>query len=195
MCWVQPECNSLFLHMTFPRQMNIRCLRSTSIGRRSTYPQASDGSIVLDLVLHWHSCVSGIVWRRRPDWLTGVAAIISMSHLHKDVAGARLKKMHRMGIRLIVAVVLVCLPLAKSLNSLQLIGTVTGLVVFVLIVDIYGHTNVETAFFGGRRHCAYTADCPMKKKDLEHAVKSGETVTIQALAEKESGEKALFESS
>ena len=106
-----------------------------------------------------------------------------------------MRKSHRMAVRAVVSIILICLPLAKKLNSLQLISVVTGLVVFVLIVDVYGHTNIEVPVFGGQERCSYTAECPLKKKDLEHAVKSGETVTIEALADKEGGEKALFESS
>ena len=116
-----------------------------------------------------------------------------MSHVHKDVAGARIRKSHRLFVRFAVAIILVCLSTARSLNSLQLVATVTGLVVFVLVVDLAGLSMKGVSLFGRGGRCAYTADCPMRKKDLEHAVKTGQTVKIEAMSDKKNGEKGLYE--
>ncbi|KAH0559062.1 hypothetical protein GP486_004348 [Trichoglossum hirsutum] len=98
--------------------------------------------------------------------------LISMSHVHKEVDGQRLKKKHRLAVRFAVAVAFLCLPLAKHLNSLTLISTTTGLVVLV-----------------------YTVNCKMRKTDLEDAMKKGDPIKIEELAEKESGQQGLYEPS
>lgn len=116
-----------------------------------------------------------------------------MTHVHKDVAGARLKKSHRLVVRFMVAIILICLPTAHHLNSVELVSVVTGLVWFVLVVDLYGLSKKGVKLFGRHGRCAYTADCGMRTKDLEHAVKTGEAVNIEALAEKEKGQKGLYE--
>lgn len=119
-----------------------------------------------------------------------------MSHIHKDIQGARLKKWHRMCVRFAVSIVIVCLPLARRLNSLQLLATVTGLLLLDLVVELYGLTQVGESFFGRRgKKCAYWADCSMRKHELEQAVKTGEPVTIEAFVNKGDGEKAHFETS
>ncbi len=98
--------------------------------------------------------------------------------------------------RTVVSIIVICLPKARSLNSLELIGTVTGLLALDLIIELYGLTKVGESFFGRRRKkCTYWADCPMKKKDLEEAAKTGEVVNIEVLANKQDGEKGHFENS
>ncbi|KAI9792970.1 MAG: hypothetical protein M1816_001292 [Peltula sp. TS41687] len=122
-----------------------------------------------------------------------ITGIISLSHVHKDVAGARLRKSHRLAVRFVVAIILLCLPLAQHhLNSVELVAVVTALVWFVLIVDLYGLSKVGVKLFGRHGRCAYTAECGMRRKELEQAVKTGQTVNIEALAEKDlEGPKGL----
>jgi hypothetical protein len=65
-------------------------------------------------------------------------AVISFCHVHKRLEKARLRKRPRLVIRLGVAIAIICLPTAKSLNSLELIAVTTCLVFAVLLVDLYG---------------------------------------------------------
>ncbi|KAI9670122.1 MAG: hypothetical protein M1817_004459 [Caeruleum heppii] len=76
--------------------------------------------------------------------------IISLTHLHKKIPHARLSKTLRLAIRFAVALTLLFLPLAHSLNSLQLISTTTGMVLFVLFTDLYGVSCVGEGFVGHR---------------------------------------------
>ena len=113
----------------------------------------------------------------------GIALIsmsaISMSHVHKDFDGQRLPKRYRLPVRLSVAIILICLPLAESLSSLQLISTTTGLTIFTLIVDLYGSTSVYDTFWRCTRQCKYRADCCLKRNMIMTALKNGETINIK----------------
>ena len=115
---------------------------------------------------------------------------ISLSHIHKDFDGQRLPKRIRLPIRVAVALILICLPLAESLSSLQLIATTTGLVIFVLLVDLYGSTSVHDTFWRCTNQCKYRADCPIKRKLLIRALKNGETVNLSEVREQSHDEKA-----
>lgn len=118
-----------------------------------------------------------------------------MTHIHKDIVGARLFKRYRLAFRFAVSVVLLCLPTVERLNSLQLISTVTGLVLCVLIVDLYGLSNTRISLFSRTGRCAYTAECPMRRKDIEHTIKTGETIKVEELVnnDKKTGHKGLYE--
>ncbi|QSZ33769.1 hypothetical protein DSL72_005340 [Monilinia vaccinii-corymbosi] len=75
--------------------------------------------------------------------------IISASHIHKkDSHGMRLAKRWRLLNRLFTCSILICLPLAHTLNSLQVIATVTGLLVWVLILELWGASCPGESFFG-----------------------------------------------
>ncbi|KAI9803543.1 MAG: hypothetical protein M1825_001886 [Sarcosagium campestre] len=120
-------------------------------------------------------------------------ALISVSHEHKDVANARIRKRHRLTVRVAVAIVLLCLPAAEDrLDSLELISVVTCLIVFALTVDLWGSSCVGTPLFGSSGKCKYTAECGMRRRDLEHAVKTGETVNVETLARNEKDEKGAW---
>jgi hypothetical protein len=93
--------------------------------------------------------------------------------------------------RFAVAIILFCLPLAHQLDSLYLIATTTGLIVWVLILELYGASCPRITFFGERRACKYTARCKIAKRDMELAVKGGHVINVQALSN--SGEKGLYE--
>ena len=121
------------------------------------------------------------------------AGLISASHTHKEVVGQRSKKRHRLAVRFAIAIVLLCLPLAEHLNSLTLISTTTGLVILVLLFELWGTSCVQDSFFHKRNQCKYTADCKMRKTDLEDAVKRGEPINIEELGEKESEQQGLYE--
>ena len=125
--------------------------------------------------------------------VTDYAALIAMSHIHKDIEGQRIAKRYRLAVRVAVAVILFCLPLAHKLNSLEIISTTTGLVALILMVDLYGSTAVHDSFFKDKRVCKYSADCHIKKKDVETAIKTGEKISVEELAKGTKGEKCLFE--
>ena len=119
-------------------------------------------------------------------------SIISLSHVHKEFDGQRIEKKYRLPFRVAIAIILICLPVAKSLNSLELISITTGLVVSVLMVDVYGQTCIYDNFWRCTNHCKYRANCPFRKKALVDAVKSGTTVKLEEV-QLEHGEKALYE--
>lgn len=120
-------------------------------------------------------------------------ALISISHIHKEIPGQRIAKRHRLVVRAAIAVILFCLPLAHKLNSLKLVATTTGLVALALAVDLYGSTSTNDSFWHDRSICKYSADCSAKKKDIETALKNGEKIQVEELAKGESGEKCCFE--
>lgn len=119
------------------------------------------------------------------------SGIISLSHVHKDINGLRVKKSHRLVNRFAVAIILFCLPLAHQLNSLRLIATTTGLIAWVLILELYGASCPKYTFFGDKRTCKYTARCNIARRDMELAVKAGHIINVQDLSN--SGEKGLYE--
>ena len=86
-----------------------------------------------------------------------------------------------------VAIILICLPLAESLNSSHLIATTTGLVVFALAVDLFGSSCTEEGFWRDKRRCRYEAECRLRKQDIE-AVKAG-NVKVEDVVERGVSEK------
>lgn len=82
-------------------------------------------------------------------------AAISASHVHSDHATQRLTKRVRLTFRITIAIVWLCLPLAKSLNSLELIGTTTSLTVLTLALDIWGTSCKNDGFFSPCPECKY----------------------------------------
>lgn len=119
-------------------------------------------------------------------------SIISMAHDHKEFDGQRIKKKYRIPNRIAVSIVLICLSLAESLSSLQLVSTTTGLVVYVLMVDVYGSTSIYDNFWKCTSQCKYRADCPLKKKVVVEALKSGTTIKLEELKMND-GEKVVHE--
>ncbi|KAG8884560.1 hypothetical protein FRB97_003856 [Tulasnella sp. 331] len=83
-------------------------------------------------------------------------ATISVCHVHAPIDGQRLRKRTRLSFRVVIAIVLLCLPLAKSLNSLHLIGTTTALMILALTVDVWGQSAWEDTFWDGQE-CRYRA--------------------------------------
>lgn len=73
---------------------------------------------------------------------------ISVSHIHKEFAIPRIRKRFRILYRACVGAVLIGLARARQLDSLDLIGTTTALIVSILAVEIYGGSNSTTPFFG-----------------------------------------------
>ncbi|KUJ08616.1 uncharacterized protein LY89DRAFT_691040 [Mollisia scopiformis] len=147
----------------------------------STYTSKSEPEIPIGL--RWFYCVG-----------LGLAlfcmGIISISHIHKDAEGVRISKKHRMLNRFAVCVIFFALPTAKGLNSLQLVSVTTGLVVWVLLWELWGMSCPDESFFGEKKPCRYTARCKISKKDLESAVKGGHVVNVSSLSD--TGEKGTY---
>lgn len=68
-----------------------------------------------------------------------------------------MRKRTRLGFRIAVSIVWILLPLAKNLNSLQLISITTGMTVFTLAVEIYGTSCEHESFF--QSECDIEYDC------------------------------------
>lgn len=98
-------------------------------------------------------------------------AVISMCHQHKTAATARLSKTVRLANRCAVAAVFCALPAAQSLTSMQLVSIATGLLTWVLVVEIYGQSCIGDKMFETRTPCGYTARCSQKRlrRALEQA--------------------------
>jgi hypothetical protein len=148
------------------------------------YQERSDAEI--GQVLRWFYCVG-----------LGVAlismALISFCHIHKRLAKTRLRKRPRLVIRCCIAVVIICLPLANSLSSLELISITTALVCFILCLDLFGSLCDGDRFWTGgfcpeeKKKCVYTANCRLSKRrrrDLEKALHRGEKMSLSDLLKK-----------
>ena len=119
-------------------------------------------------------------------------SIISMTHEHKVFDGQRIGKKYRIPNRVAVSVILICLPLAKDLSSLQLVSVTTALVVYVLMTDVYGSTSINDSFWKCNSQCKYRANCPLKKKIQVNALKSGTEIKLEEV-KIDAGEKGFYE--
>ena len=119
--------------------------------------------------------------------------IISLCHVHKEFDGQRIGKQYRLSVRICVAIVLIFLPLADSLSSLQLVSITTGLVVLTLMIDVYGSTSIHDEFWRCTSQCQYRANCPIKRKLAMDAVKTGTTIRLEEVRVEDGGEKAYYD--
>lgn len=119
-------------------------------------------------------------------------AIIAWTHTHRKIPNQRIKKNLRLIFRVMVAIVIICLPLAH-LDSLQLVATTTGLVLCVLTLELVGSTCWGENFLWktncGRNKCSYSASCGLKKDELEKSLKEGTVLNVEEIAKREIGEK------
>ena len=92
-----------------------------------------------------------------------------------------------------MAIILIFLPLAHGLNSLELVSITMSLVAFALIMELYGSTSKHDGFWKDCRVCKYSADCQIKKIDLETAVKTGQKIEITEISKGSKGEKGVIE--
>lgn len=96
--------------------------------------------------------------------------------------------------RVLCAVAIICLPTAH-LDSLDLIGTVTGLLVLVLVVELVGAScageNVVWDTSCRRGKGAYEARCAVRREELERKAARGEIVHVEEIAGRETGEKGV----
>ncbi|OCK80360.1 hypothetical protein K432DRAFT_45747 [Lepidopterella palustris CBS 459.81] len=118
--------------------------------------------------------------------------IISLTHVYKTIPNQRLLKEKRLVFRFAVAIIIICLPLVESLNSLQLIATTTGLVLFVLLQELAGSTcTQETFWWDNNKPCKYMARCKVTRKELEASMKNGTVINVEDIAKREGGEQGL----
>lgn len=125
--------------------------------------------------------VSGVRWFYCAGFGVAMAfmAVISTAHVHREVEGLRLPKRFRLGFRLVIAVILICLPLAEGLNSLELVGTVTGLVVLTLIAELWANSCCHETLFQRSKPCQYIGRCG--KKDLRAMIEDDEELDIDRI--------------
>lgn len=122
-------------------------------------------------------------------------SLISLSHVHKKIPNQRLPKRPRIIFRFCISIIIICLPLSKSLTSLSLMGTTTALVVLVLSTDLYGNSVTGTSFFEGcfgikqRRRYTYSAECKVRRRLLREKAKRGEKVTLDELVSGDTNQK------
>lgn len=106
----------------------------------------------------------------------------------------RIRKRYRLANRWAVSIIMCCLPLAHDLNSLQLISITTGMVVYVLLIELWGTTAAGDSLFGAgakEKKCKYVAKCSIPSKDLETAAKHGTIIKVEEY--KETGEKGALD--
>ncbi|RVX72944.1 hypothetical protein B0A52_03297 [Exophiala mesophila] len=127
-------------------------------------------------------------------------SVISFTHVHKRLARSRLRKRPRLVIRLGVAIIIICLPIARSLTSLELIATTTCLVAFVLMLDLFGISCQGDRFWTGgwcdgeKKKCNYTANIKLgrrRRKELEKALIQGQKLSIADLMKRHSSMSSL----
>jgi hypothetical protein len=113
--------------------------------------------------------------------------IIAISHTHKKRPNVRLGKHKRLLVRFLVSIAIILLPLAH-MNSLDLIGTTTGLLMLVLLVELFGASCTGDNLFWDKKckrgKCRYDAKCGVSKKDLEASMKNGEVLRVEEIAKK-----------
>jgi hypothetical protein len=68
------------------------------------------------------------------------------------------------------------------------VGTMTGLVVFTLVVEVWGASRKGTGFGVGGKRCGYVGSCG--KRDLQAMLKEGGEVDVDVLGEKDGFRKS-----
>ncbi|KAL2675025.1 hypothetical protein Neosp_011205 [[Neocosmospora] mangrovei] len=95
--------------------------------------------------------------------------VISYCHEHRKPATLRWSKNVRLANRFAVCIVMFLLPIAKSLNSLNLISITLGLTVWVLLVELFGKSCRNDPFIGEKKGCRVRYSCKCSKKAFEKA--------------------------
>ena len=121
-------------------------------------------------------------------------AIISFCHVHKKIENQRVHKRPRLVLRVAVGIVLICLPLAEHLTSLQLICTTSGLIVLTLVFEVGGSTSKNNSFWKDKGKCKYSAECPIRRrKAVEAAMKAGITIDVAEMMKDEGSDNTRYE--
>lgn len=152
------------------------CPDASSDTLTALYAEKSENEVPLGLRLFY--CVGlGIA-------LASTLAI-NLSHTHKvPVMTCRIPYRLRCLNRAVVCIILCCLPAAGDrIDSLQLVGLVTGLLVWVLAVELVGKSCMGTSLFGADGRCGYTARC--SRRELEDATNSDGEIEVRQLGRNE----------
>lgn len=120
-------------------------------------------------------------------------SVISATHTHKKIPHQRLRKNTRLLFRGLVSIAIICLPLGEH-NSLELVGTTTGLVVAVLVVELVGVSctgeNILWDTACQKKKTRYQGECDVKRAELEKLGEKG-VVNVEELAKRETGLKGV----
>jgi hypothetical protein len=79
---------------------------------------------------------------------------IGLCHDHKKLDAQRLAKKWRLLNRLAACIIMLFLPMAKGLTSLDLISITMGLSTWVLLLEVYGGSSKNDPFIGEARGCS-----------------------------------------
>ncbi|KAG8963947.1 hypothetical protein FRC05_004349 [Tulasnella sp. 425] len=98
-------------------------------------------SAALSKLVVAHDCPNADPERLMPTFAErSVISVVRGEPLRQN---ERIPHIYRLAFRAAVAVMWICLPLADSLNSLELIGITTSTTVLTLIIDVYGIGSYE----------------------------------------------------
>lgn len=122
-------------------------------------------------------------------------AVLAHTHVHKTIPNQRLFKNKRLLIRILASIAIVCLP-AAHLDSLNLVGTVTGLLVFVLVIELVGASCTGENFLWDteckRNRAQYEARCAVRREELEKAEREGQVVDVEEIAGRDKEQKGVI---
>ena len=60
------------------------------------------------------------------------------------------------------------------------------------MLEVYGSTSIHEAFWNCTSQCKYRADCPVKKKYIMDAMKTGATVKLEEVRTGDNGEEGFY---
>jgi hypothetical protein len=134
-----------------------------------------------------HEIMPGIRWFYCAGFGTALACmgVISVSHVHKEIEGLRLRKCYRLTGRFCVAIVLICLPLATSFDSLELLAIVTCLIVLCLGSELWASSCCHEKLCERSQPCKYFGRCG--KKDMQRLILDGKEIDVDGLVSSEKG--------
>jgi len=119
-------------------------------------------------------------------------SIIALTHTHRKIPHQRVRKETRLVYRMLMSVVIIVLPKAH-MNSLQLIATTTGLVVSVLVIELVGSSCWGENMFWERgctrNKATYSAQCGVKKEELEKSAREGTVLNVESIAKRDQEKK------
>lgn len=119
-------------------------------------------------------------------------AAISFSHEHKKPATLRLHKNIRLANRVAACIIMFFLPMARSLESLNLISITLGLTVWVLIVELWGKSCKDDPFIGEKDGCCVTYTAKCRKRDMRNAIRLDEKRSSGELLDLDRAESTAF---
>lgn len=126
------------------------------------YQERSEGEIPAGI--RWFYCAGfGVA--------LAMMGVISISHVHRDIDGLRLTKKHRLVGRFAIAIIMILLPLAEHLTSVELLGVVTALLVALLVLELWATSCCHEKLFGRSKQCKYVGRAG--KRNVQAMIKDG----------------------